>query len=385
MSTAIPIPSVSKRRDLSCSSTTPSLQSVLDQRKCSHHSLRCTSLSSTSINHSHSRDTTSSSVPSLMSLSSLESSESHPLEIVTLMDDIDQNYFDFSDHDKQLELQILKPIRSTPTLSDLNSQELPHQYYFVSNLTRSIRNFTNSTIHRNNDLLFEIQPRLTDDKLPQSIVIQKLQKLQHQQNLKLNDSMEQELETYKITAKNATVISSNPSTTSLDDLSSVSIMRNKEPRINSQFLRLYAYEASSRKKGLLPEITQDEENELLMDQRQLSVNSSNITSLSDKEFAIIVRQRLWNCVVLPPREDSTFFHTPEYVYYDENNQQIDEKNSLMRKLNDIKPSVKLEDEENYNLSDSKRNTALKPRGTLYNNVQFIVKGWCNSRWIPVNH
>jgi hypothetical protein len=207
-----------------------------------------------------------------------------------------------------------------------------------------------------------------------------LQKSKHHHDIQ---HVEQELETYKITARNSTVLSSSPS---MGD-SAVSVFRNKEPRINSQFLRLYAYEASSRKKGLLPEISQDEENELLYHQQQQPqpvIDSNSMAYMSQKEFAIIVRQRLWNCVVLPPKDEQPCFNNPEYVYCNNMVNPQDEANSLMKEVGTVKPWVKLDDEENYRLSDVRRNTVLKPRGKLYNNVQFIVKGWCNSRWIPTD-
>jgi hypothetical protein len=237
------------------------------------------------------------------------------------MDDIDHEFFVGSK---------LQPV--VPVIPD--AKAIGKKSSFVSNLTRSIRSLTTATASAyksKNELLFDIQPRLTDDKLPL--------RCQH-------TGPSRELETYKIT--------SQPSCTS-----QVTVHRARESRINSQFLRLYAHESNARHHRVLPEITQDEEERYL--------NDPSTYEGSDREFALLVRQRLWQCVVLPPRIDALCDHTPEYVRMDGVRPSAKPKG--------LKPWANLEDEKNGEMG---------PRGVLGKGTQFVVKGWCNSRWMPCN-
>lgn len=326
--------------------TTPSLQSILDQKKFSNGSIRSS--------------VSSNSVPSMVSTSSsYESCDSHPLDSFNTWDDIDENFFCNNDiyNDVEYSKYSFQPV--SPIEPELKS--ITKKTSFVSNLSSSIKSFANSTRH-NNDMLLDIQPRLTDDKLPKSITQKK--------------ARDTELETFKITSQTSTTATQSSSNPTL------SILRNREPRINSQFLRLYSYESNSRRKGILPEVSHLDEEEYII--RQQSQSQSPSSSLDpSRDFALFVRQRLWQCVVLPPREDLNISQ-PEYVYAGEQpkNNDVDDDNddvefvSLIRKNGDVKPWIKLEDEE---ISKMK---VLRPCGVLNNDTQFTVKGWCNERWLP---
>lgn len=326
---AIPIPAKSQGAGITAanttSSTTPSLQSILDQRKCSQLCLRDHSVSSNDTLNSSAISCSSSLFT--VSSSEMESCESHPLECpISCMDDVEEEFFVSS------KVQLIMPLSTRGAEPSLTKRAS-----FVSNLTRSIKSLTNSTstvTHKSNDLLFGIQPRLTDDRHPLRL---------------LEDNFTQELETYKVT--------SQPSSSS----DSITVHRAREARINSKFLRLYAHEASARENNLLPEISQDEENRFLEDPAYFRG--------SDREFALVVRQRLWSCVVLPPREDPAFEHAPEYIQVDKN---CTGSMTSLKATNAKKPWVKFEDE---------RNGDLGPRGVLGKGTQFVVKGWCNSRWL----
>lgn len=315
--------------------TTPSLQSVLHQRKFSHMSLKEHSISS-----QDTAGTPESCASSLLSVLSaeMESCDSHPLECpVSYMDDIDEDFFNTT-----TTVELLAPM-SPPTMHKVAS--------FVSNLTRSFRSLANSTTmvaHQNNELLFnELQPRLTDDKVPSH----------WHELLPQVDTQSTELETYKVT--------SQPSHSS----SHVTVHRARESRINSQFLRLYAHEASARHGRLLPEISHTEESRYLED--------PSLYEGTEHEFALLVRQRLWQCVVLPPREDALCDHAPEYVRvpgHDGNEHDATMTSRLATQQQQLKkPWVTFEDE---------RKGELGPRGVLGKGTQFVVKGWCNARWLP---
>lgn len=347
-STAIPIPKSQRlENDINNNTqggasypTTPSLQSILDQKKCSNGSIRS--------------NVSSSSVPSLISTSSsYESCDSHPLDSFNTWDDIDENFFNNNDNNTTTNFEPLSPIEPTKKIISKKAS-------FVSNLSSSIKSFTNSTIQKN-DMLFDIQPRLTDDKIPRTTIIQRLAQ---------KDNKVTELQTFKVTSTNSDITTTNSSSNSGSSQGAISILRNREPRINSQFLRLYSYESNSRKKGLLPTISHSDEEEF--------ANNRPIGD-SSREFALFVRQRLWQCVVLPPREDLNI-SPPEYVFHGNNNsmEQISDTDvvSLIRKNGDVKPWIKLEDEK------FTKQKVLKPCGVLNNDIQFTVKGWCNERWLP---
>lgn len=224
------------------------------------------------------------------------------------MEDIDEDFF------------TMAPME---TVSPVKSKVLIAKPSFVSNLSRSIKSLTDSQ----NELLFELQPRLTDDKLPATCT---------------HPEQSQELETYRVT--------SQPS-----PCAQLTVHRAREPRINSKFLRLYAHESAARKSHSLPEISQEEEERFLHDPA--------IFRGSHREFALLVRQRLWQCVVLPPREDALCDHTPEYVRVD---------GGLATSRPRGKPWATLEDELGCEFS---------PRGVLGKGTQFVVEGWCNARWL----
>jgi len=382
--------------------TTPSLQSILDQKKLSNGSIR----SSVSTN----------SVPSLVSINSAsyESCDTHPLDSFNTWEDIDENFFNnefnesidydtnnytYDHNDVQYNYNFepvlpMKPAQEEQIIdnnnnNNNNNKTINKKSSFVSNLSSSIKSFTNSTIF-NNDLLLDIQPRLTDDKLPTNI----LRHTGHDDSIQ-SIHKDTELKTFKITSinnKSSTNFQGGIATSNTP--SSISILKNREPRINSQFLRLYSYESNSRKKGILPEVSHMNEDEYSNQSINSSKYSKNSKS-STHEFAIHVREKLWQCVILPPREDLTLtsYKKPRYVYkndYVSNSEKIDmigknneedENNgfvSLIRQKGDIKPWIKLEDEQ------QSKQKVLKPYGVLNNDVQFTVKGWCNERWLPKN-
>ncbi|CCH45727.1 hypothetical protein BN7_5313 [Wickerhamomyces ciferrii] len=216
---------------------------------------------------------------------------------------------------------------------------------FVSNLSSSIKNFTQSTISNNNKILFDIQPRLTDDKLPKTITTPS-----STQNIT-------ELKTFKMSSES-------------DSFKSSSIIKPRESRINPEFLRLYSYESSSRQKGLLKEITpQDEENFIYYQNKFLQ--QPKTSPLNEKEFSMMIRNKLWKCVILPPRDDY-IPQNPNYIKTDNN--QKEGKSLINTTTDQRKPWVNLDDEKI-------QQKVIKPYGIM-GDVQFTVKGWCNERWLP---
>ncbi|CDR44835.1 CYFA0S15e02784g1_1 [Cyberlindnera fabianii] len=340
-------------------STTPSLQSVLDQKRLSiNQSLRLSLSSSSSSSSSDTEDSPSSppiSVHSLLSMDSLDPcSHKHPLDEsqTDYLSDIDNDFFNDSTM-----LELVEPLPSDYTCPQdpLSPKAITKKQSFVSQLSNSLRNFTTSTKKQNNELVFDIQPRLTDDRLPIHVAYSTTT------TSTTTHLQDRELETFKVTS-----LSHSHSTTSLP--SSTAVYRNREPRVNSQFLRLYSHEAASRRKGLLLETDPIEE--------ELYMPHPSHYHGTEREFALLVRHRLWNCVVLPPRQDAPMdptTHNDEYVFDDEIHDK--EEMTLVDTQRQVKPWITLEDE-------TEKNTTLGPRGILDKGVQFTVKGWCNTRWMP---
>ncbi|ONH68373.1 Protein GIS3 [Cyberlindnera fabianii] len=290
-------------------STTPSLQSVLDQKRLSiNQSLRLSLFTFFSTNIC--------SFIAFYGLLLTHVPHKHPLDEsqTNYLSDIDNDFFNDSTM-----LELVEPLPSDYTCPQdpLSTKAITKKQSFVSQLSNSLRNFTTSTKKQNNELVFDIQPRLTDDRLPIHVAY---------------------------------------------------IYRNREPRVNSQFLRLYSHEAASRRKGLLLQTDPIEE--------ELYMPHPSHYHGTEREFALLVRHRLWNCVVLPPRQDAPMdptTHNDEYVFDDEIHDK--EEMTLVDTQRQVKPWITLEDE-------TEKNTTLGPRGILDKGVQFTVKGWCNTRWMP---
>lgn len=314
MSIAIPIPSARHKQHTTPS---PSLQSVIHQKKLSNSSIKNLSTSSATNYPSSLPSLSFTSTTSASTLCSYESCDSHPLLSfdIDTFDDIEEDFFMPSTHKSSVNKSIQPVVRTT---ADRDSPRESKTSKFVSNLTSSLKSFKNSNSH---NLLLDIQPRLTDDRIPVT-----------------------ELKTFS----SSSLLNASPvETAKAGCCCSSGAPKQREPRINSQFLRLYSYESNSRKKGLLPDLSP-------MDEQLLDSNTFNSLS-PEKQFALKIRQKLWQQVVLPPKEVS---HANDTYVYVGNSPKV------------VKPWCNFNDELNN----------LKPVGSL-GNVQFVIKGWCNSKWI----
>ncbi|KAG7195220.1 uncharacterized protein KQ657_003746 [Scheffersomyces spartinae] len=161
--------------------------------------------------------------------------------------------------------------------------------------------------------------------------------------------------------------------------------KQRDLRINSQFLRLYAHDYNLRVLGLmyLSDSDEDEYCDYLGNEYEIDY----FNDLSNKS-----RQKLWKNVILPPRKDNHPASTVDgscyvFVGYKENSHGVKKStssNSLIR--------LKL----NY-LPWGQSQPSLKPAGDLRSGKvllngqspnsgvtreQFTIKGWCNPRWLP---
>lgn len=153
--------------------------------------------------------------------------------------------------------------------------------------------------------------------------------------------------------------------------------RNREFRINNDFLKRYALDYSARASFLLPTNPDDV---------SVMVHKENLNQFNSKyglEWILeLSREKLWNLVVLPPRSDSfpsTSINSEHFVFdgYSENRY-----GSIAVKKGNYIPWVT-------------HKNGLKPAGTIRGTkslgsscsptlgktaAQYTIKGWCNERW-----
>lgn len=163
--------------------------------------------------------------------------------------------------------------------------------------------------------------------------------------------------------------------------------KTRELRTNSRFLILYAFDMNARCNSMtLPNSpTQDELYKIIKHHPNIKKfhYKHNIRRISNMS-----REKLWNNVILPPRQDDSpelFIKSDPYIIYNDHNELdngLDGHYSIVRKLGKYMP---------WALKPS-----IKPAGVLPNSkwvfngqapnsgitkTQFTVKGWCNPRWV----
>lgn len=159
--------------------------------------------------------------------------------------------------------------------------------------------------------------------------------------------------------------------------------KQRDLRINSQFLRLYAHDYNLRCLGLM--YSTDSDDEEYFEYLGNEYEDDWCHDLSNKS-----RQKLWKNVILPPRQDSHPDATVDgssYVFVGHTEPGVkgcNPSNSLIR--------LKLK----Y-LPWGQSHPSLKPAGDLRSGKvllngqspnsgvtreQFTIRGWCNPRWLP---
>lgn len=163
--------------------------------------------------------------------------------------------------------------------------------------------------------------------------------------------------------------------------------RSRQQTLNPNFLKLYSIEMSSKYKKLLPDINVDDSilSQLTIDEiKNLDINSNDEpVSSNDIKLALITRKKLWSNMTHLQRQDLFGVSSPwNLKFVIRGDQHTDGKeSSLVRVKSDVKPW--LGDD-----SIVKNKTMLKPCGKLKlgsnptsSEVQYVVKGWCDSRFV----
>lgn len=153
--------------------------------------------------------------------------------------------------------------------------------------------------------------------------------------------------------------------------------RPRQPGLNPHFLRLYATETACKMQQILPCVNIDES--LLrqlsyQDLRQINVSTPHASGQAIR-LALATRKKLWTEMIRPQRHDMYGESIPQNrKFVLTHDPQQGQQGSLLRLDSDVKP-----------WSSHENSTMLRPCGTLKigrskPDVQYVVKGWCDSRF-----
>lgn len=170
-----------------------------------------------------------------------------------------------------------------------------------------------------------------------------------------------------------------PDSASAPSCSSV-VLTNRRPRqpgLNPHFLKLYAAETACKVQQILPCVNIDES--LLRqlsyhDLRQINVSTPHASGQAIR-LALATRKKLWTEMIKPQRQDLYGESIPQNQRFIlAHRPQQGQQGSLLRIDSDVKPWTSHEN-----------STMLRPCGTMKigrdkPDVQYVVKGWCDSRF-----
>lgn len=154
--------------------------------------------------------------------------------------------------------------------------------------------------------------------------------------------------------------------------------RPRQPGLNPHFLKLYAIETSSRLGQTLPHINIDEtllKQLTYEDLRRINVSTPHASSQAIR-LALATRKKLWTEMVTPQRQDLYGEGIPQNKRFLLTQMPTQgRQGSLLRLDSDVKPWIRQES-----------STMLRPCGTLKigagkPDVQYVVKGWCDARFV----
>lgn len=299
-----------------------------------------------------------SPVRSLKSPCSSFRCDSHPLDDSETDDDVFDDSFDRSSLSSQSSNSSFIPLKSNPFTSITNTN--------VNSTSSSLSSLSSlesvNSLKGTNQKTFELSlPKLSSLRKLSSTgyfrgYIDSKRNIPYKVNNKPIKSIE--LTTF------------NQLTDPIFDVFPTKSFKHRDERINNKFLKLYAIDLSSRKKGYLPNNT----SEIQPTQYEFH-NKYNLMLLSASS-----RDKLWQHIILPPRSDDTpgnVINKEAFIHVEQQQQS-----SLIMKNGDFLPW-------------NSRIKSWKPCGELPNGkkivngenpnsgvttTQYTVKGWCNSRW-----
>lgn len=155
--------------------------------------------------------------------------------------------------------------------------------------------------------------------------------------------------------------------------------RNREHRVNSEFLKRYAMDCNARINGVLP-INPDDLTTLLC--------RPSIRTFDEKHglnrLSEISRDKLWNSVILPPRKDPcprNVIDSDTYVFSPEETRRASIVSKYSTKLPWATHQSSMKPAGRFRTSACLKSNASPTLG--HSTPQYTVKGWQNERWTPV--
>ncbi|KAL6452786.1 hypothetical protein SBY92_000127 [Candida maltosa Xu316] len=274
----------------------------------------------------------------------------------------------------------LRKMRSTDSLylilKKSSSSSMAPKKSVYSNLSSSLRSFKYkiSSYHKEFFVSFLMDsPRLTDDKLP----------IEEEDDEEKQDEKEEEEETRPKMQELTTFKASNNNQDTLSTVHHSIKYKTREHRCSGLFLPLYAFDRTARVKSMTLPITKstDELKHLFKINPQLKSfhydhNIHRVSNLS--------REKLWNNVLLPPRNDDSpgmSINGDNYIYIDDDD-ETSAYYSIVRKNGTYLPwALKQSIEPAGVLHQGKWMFNSRAPNSGISKSQFTVKGWCNPRWI----
>lgn len=276
-------------------------------------------------------------------------------------------------------------------ISILNSEPKPKPKpsprkasFLVSNLSSSFKSWKHNLLTYS---VLALTPRMTDDKLPSTSV-----------NVQTPLNGPQELTTF--TEPQAQDLALPP-----NYIPNKKSFKNRDQRVNSFFLRLYAIDYNARiHSHTLPNSYSSSTTGRFLEDAELSRLIAAKPHLKAFHYNYSLfqvsntsRDKLWNNVILPPRSDESPSVSIDPTHYIFIGEESDFPSSMERKLS----YSLIRKSGNYLPWDNNHNpiTSLKPAGVLHNSVskanglapssgvtktQFTVRGWCNPRWLALS-
>ncbi|ODV88280.1 hypothetical protein CANARDRAFT_26438 [[Candida] arabinofermentans NRRL YB-2248] len=347
--------------EMSLLSATPSLQSILFNRKISSYTNSIKSLNSnSSYNYSYSSaDLDDSSLITNDDYFSITSQENDSL--YSLVETIDH------------------PLASIPEPKNKQSQQSSDQSnkfskkqsrtrILYSNLSKSLKSLASNATN-----VLSFNERITDTRIPNTRRHNNYNNINNV-NEKIEEIQMQTFQTICQPAHDCKFPCLLPKN-----------IKSREPRINSNFLRLYAQDYTSKSQNLLAiteyeidlyqqDLIESELNDLDTFLNQFDYSNSPPNFKTDLKIGLLSREKLWFNVILPPRNDTPLSQQQSHINYVYNPSSSKTNNNplVVRNNGKYKPWLQFQDQNQQ---------AFKPYGNMANDVQFTVKGWCNERWV----
>lgn len=286
--------------------------------------------------------------------------DSHPLDDSETDDDVFDDSFDRCSLSSQSSNSSFIPLKSNPFTS-ITSTNVNSTSSSVSSLS-SLESVNSLTTQKSFELTL---PKLSSlRKLTATGYLSRYTDSKRNVPYKINNKPIKSIE----------LTTFNQLTDPIFDIYPTKSFKHRDERINNKFLKLYAIDLSSRKKGYLPNST----SEIQPTQYEFH-NKYNLMHLSTSS-----RDKLWQNIILPPRNDDTPSNTIDkdsFIHVEQQHQS-----SLIMKNGDYLPwnsSIKSWKPCGELPNGKKMVNGENPNSGL-TTTQYTVRGWCNSRWADIS-